>query len=90
MKHKCSMCLYFTAYYTKAYCSFLRTDCGHCEKQNQTVKKQGCCELYKTKYHPRKIKRSYVSDELEKALTTINGIKLILDERQEEFKIIKD
>ena len=90
MNRECCRCAYFEAYYTKAYCSFLRTDCGLCDKQNQTVKKHGSCEFYKTKYHPRKIKRNAVLDELEKALTTINGIKLILDQRQEEFKIIKD
>ena len=90
MKKECCVCAYFTAYYTKAYCCFLRTDCGHCGKQNQTVKKHGSCEFYSIKYHPRKIKRGYVLDELEKSLTTLNGIKLILDERVEEFKIIED
>ena len=90
MNRECCLCAYFTAYYTKAYCCFMRTDCGHCHKQNQTVKKHGTCEFYKTKCQPRKIRRDFVLDELEKALTTLNGIKLILDERQEEFKIIKD
>ncbi|MDE7453117.1 MAG: hypothetical protein K2N22_01760 [Clostridia bacterium] len=90
MKNECCRCAYFTAYYTKAYCCFLRTDCGHCDEQNQTVKKRGSCESFKPKSHPRKIKRALVLDELEKALTTINGIKLILDEREEEFKIIRD
>ena len=90
MNKECRNCANFTAYYTKAYCCFLRTDCGHCDEQKQTVKKHGSCELYTTKYRPRKIKRDFVLDELEKALTTLNGIKLILDERVEEFKIIKD
>lgn len=85
MEHKCFNCGFFTAYYTKGYCTFLRSKCGECGKLNQTVKKHSFCENWRKKYYI-KVKKGSVLKEMETALTQINGIKLILDELDEELK----
>lgn len=80
MSKNCNVCDYFTAYYTKAYICFLRAGCGHCSQQEQTVNKTGNCEKWKYRSTNRKKKKGAIIEELVKALTTINAIKLILEE----------
>lgn len=84
MEHRCFKCCFFSAYYTKAYCCFLRTDCGNCDILKQTVKKHSTCENWRSKTKPEKLKKGYVLKELEHTLTVVNGIKLILEENEEE------
>lgn len=87
MERKCFSCGNFDAYYNKGYCCFLKTDCGHCCKRNETVKKHGTCEEWKSRYYSNTIKRGAVIEGLEEALTKINAIKMILDEKSEEHNL---
>ena len=87
MSGKCYGCSHFTAYYTKAYCCFLRTDCGHCSVTDSTVKKHYGCEGFKPSYHRHALKRGAVINELAVALTKLNAGKLILDERNGQTDI---
>lgn len=84
MSNYCYCCRYFTAYYEKAYCCFLRTDLGNCSKLHSTVEKHSSCEDWKGKCPRGKLKKEAVLKELADALTKINGIKLILEENEEE------
>ncbi len=84
MIHNCFNCRYFTAYYEKAYCCFLRTNCGNCEKLSATVEKHSSCESWAGKYETGRLRKGAVLKELADVLTKINGIKLILDENEEE------
>lgn len=80
MEKRCAVCAHFTAYFTKAYCCFLRTDCGHCRVLNETVQKCSICEKWRFRYSQPKRKKGIILEELGKAVTTINAVKLILDE----------
>lgn len=84
MGRECARCLYFTAYYTKAYCRFLRTDCGMCWQSRTEVKKKSSCDKWEGRGYQSKKRRQHIIDELGEALTTINAIKLILDEEKGE------
>lgn len=84
MEHKCFNCGSFEAYYNKGYCCFLRTDCGHCKKFNETKQKHFTCDSWRTRYYPP-LSSGRVLKELETALTQINGVKLILDERLDDL-----
>lgn len=84
MNHKCFNCANFEAYYSKACCCFLRTDCGHCRKFKETKNKQFSCDSWSPRYYHR-YKHGIIIKQLETAITQINGIKLILDERMEEL-----
>ncbi len=89
MEHKCFNCGSFEAYYSKGYCCFLRADCGHCKKFGETKQKHFYCESWRSRYYPA-ISSGRVLKELETALTQINGIKLILDERLEDLNADKN
>lgn len=89
MEHKCFNCGSFEAYYSKGYCCFLRADCGHYKKFDETKQKHFYCENWRSKYYPA-ISSGRVLKELETALTQINGIKLILEERLEDLNADKN
>lgn len=78
-KHCCN-CRYFDAYYTKAYICFLRTDCGHCFERQQAVGKKDFCEKWGYRRTDHKKKKNAIIEGLSTAITSINAIKLILDE----------
>lgn len=84
MDKECCVCQNFTAYFTKAYCCFLRTDCGHCRITDTTVKKHFTCEKFKHKYVNRGDKRNAVIEGLEKAVRDIAVIKFILEENEQD------
>ncbi len=83
MDKECCVCQNFTAYFTKAYCCFLRTDCGHCRKTDTTVNKHGTCENFKYKHVNHNDKRNAVIKGLEKAVRDIAVIKFILEENEQ-------
>ncbi len=90
MSKECFRCRNFDAYYTKGYCCFMRTNCGQCSVTKETVEKYSTCENWKCRYTPYKIKQKAVMQGLEEALTRLNSIKLILDEKLEDIILFKD
>lgn len=83
MDKTCSRCGNFNAYYEKAYACFLRTKCGNCRKKNITVNKKDCCEDWVGKRARRRNKEEVVK-ELKGAMLSINAVRLILEEENEE------
>ncbi len=83
MEKECCRCGYFKAYYTKAYCRYLREDYGRCAIKKEVVKKHGGCERWRLKEVDAKIKRGVILQNLANAVTTINVIKDFLDENKE-------
>ena len=84
MDKQCFDCYYFSLYYTKGYCMFLRGKCGHCNAHNKTVDKHDGCDKWRYRVYKRKDKRNAVIKALDIALTDINVIKTILTENQED------
>ncbi len=82
MAKNCFQCEYFCGYYSKTYCGFYREKFGKCAKQQKIVDKHESCENFKTKTSKYGIKKGVVIDALSKAVTDINTIKNILEERE--------
>lgn len=83
MAKECATCRYFTAYYEKAYHQFLRTDCGNCFKHKERVKKHGACEEWEYRRYFKRNLNNFI-DSLDKAISDISAVKLILEEDSEE------
>lgn len=82
MAHKCFLCDFFEGYYSKTYCGFYREKFGYCMKHNKICNKQESCEKFKAKTTKPSIKRGVVIAALSNAITDINTIKTILEERE--------
>ncbi|MDE7082218.1 MAG: hypothetical protein K2O89_00755 [Clostridia bacterium] len=80
MAKDCSKCAYFTRYYSKTYCGFYKEKVGRCWKLDKFCDRHDSCENYNTKYK-QKIRLSVVIEALSKAVTDIDTIKNILEER---------
>ncbi|MDE5722460.1 MAG: hypothetical protein K2I30_06985 [Clostridia bacterium] len=72
IKKECCRCNMFEAYFTKAYCCFLRTNCGYCYKNREIVKKHSTCESWRYKKTDKEIKRTAVIKELNEVVTKVN------------------
>lgn len=79
-EHKCFNCGSFDAYYIKAYCCYLREDCGMCKKQNKVINKQSTCEKWHTRFCDRKKRKSAVMEKLKNVLTDISVIRQFIEE----------
>lgn len=84
MAKDCSICQHFSGFYTKTYCGYYREKFGYCGKNKKICDKHDCCDDYKYKTHDKKIKAGFVINALNEALTNINTIKDILEERELE------
>ena len=76
-EHRCFNCGSFEAYFTKAYCCYLREDCGMCKKQNKVINKQSTCEKWHTRFYDRKKRKSAVRGVV---LTDISVIRQFIEE----------
>lgn len=83
MEKECCRCGYFKAYYTKAYCCYLREGCGRCAIKKEIVKKHGGCKKWKLKKVDANIKRGVIMQGLADVVTNINVIKDFLEENKE-------
>ncbi|MDE7181855.1 MAG: hypothetical protein K2O41_02325 [Clostridia bacterium] len=81
---KCCRCGNYEAYYTKAYCCFLKADYGYCQSRKETVFKFDGCKKFKGKRVNNRIKLGIVLSNLENALTNISVIKDFLEEKTEQ------
>ena len=81
MAKNCTLCRYFTGYYAKTYCGFYREKFGRCAKHDKITDKKEICDNYEPKTYNRKIKTACVINALSDAITDINTIKNILEER---------
>ena len=79
MEKQCCICRHFTAYFTKAYCCYLRTDCGNCSVRGETVNKKSNCDSWAAKFKNTKIKQGIVINSLADAITNISVIKDFLE-----------
>ncbi len=79
MEKQCCTCRHFTAYFEKAYCRYLRTDCGNCSVRGETVKKKFGCDSWAPKFTDTKVKTATVINGLADAITDINTIKDFLE-----------
>ncbi len=84
MDKECCTCEFFKAYFSKAYCCYLREDFGRCSKKKEIVEKHGGCENWKYKQIDKNIKRGIVIKNLEEAITNISVIKDFLEEHSEK------
>ncbi len=82
MAKNCALCEYFRGYYSKTYCGFYREKFGHCNKHNKICNKNEICDNYQHRVYIPSIKRGVVIDALSDAITDINAIKTILEERE--------
>lgn len=80
MEKECCRCGNFTAYYIKAYCRYLKEDCGRCAIKKQLTDKHESCESWKPKKTDTKIKRGVIMQGLAGAITDISVIKEFLEE----------
>ncbi len=58
--------------------------CGDCKLKKQRVSRHSTCAEFERKPEPCKLNCTAILEELEQALTSLNGIKLILDERDKD------
>lgn len=77
---KCFECGDFNAYFTKAYCCYLREDCGYCKKHNKVVDKKFTCPDWRTKYYDHKKRKSAVMSSLKNVLTDISVIRQFIED----------
>lgn len=73
MTKNCALCEYFRGYYSKTYCGFYR---------EKLCNKNEICDNYQHRVYIPSIKRGVVIDALSDAITDINAIKTILEERE--------
>ncbi len=78
--HRCFNCGSFEAYFTKAYCCYLREDCGMCKKLKRVVSKQDSCESWRTRNFNQAKKKSMVLASLNNVLTDISVIRQFIEE----------
>ena len=83
MEKQCCKCGHFTAYFEKAYCCYLRTDCGNCSVRRGTVNKKFTCDKWTPKSRNTKIRQARVINSLADAITNISVIKDFLEEHRE-------
>lgn len=83
MEKQCCICRYFTAYFKKAYCCYLRTGCGKCSVREETVNKNFTCEKWKSKIKTTYVKYGRVIDSLSDAITNISVIRDFLEEHRD-------
>ncbi|MDE6585189.1 MAG: hypothetical protein K2K80_00715 [Clostridia bacterium] len=79
---ECCRCHFFEAYYTKAYCCFLRSDCGRCFKTKETVKKHSTCDKWKTKVYYRETSTFEIVGGINQAITDLNEIRNFLEDNK--------
>lgn len=84
MEKECCRCKFFKAYYTRAYCRYLKEDFGRCSIKKDFVNKHGGCTNWKLKEVDKNYKRGIVIKNLDDALTDISVIKDFLAERIEK------
>lgn len=84
MAKECFQCEHFKGYYSKSYCGFYREKFGLCGKYDKICDKHESCESFKQKINDQKIKRGVVINALSNAISDINTIKTILEERELE------
>ena len=84
MHHKCNSCVNFTDYYVKQSNYFAMSGCGNCKLKKQRVSRHGTCKEYKLKPAQPKPNCTAILEELEEVLTSLNGIRLILDESEKD------
>ncbi|MDE6000838.1 MAG: hypothetical protein K2G96_00730 [Clostridia bacterium] len=84
MEKQCCICRHFTAYFEKAYCCYLRTDCGNCSTRGETVNKKFTCDNWAPKFGNTIIKPTMVINGLADAITNISVIKDFLEEHFEK------
>ncbi len=82
MTKECSSCDYFRGYYSKTYCGFYREKFGRCWKHDKVCDKHESCDRFKTRTKKYPIKKGVIINALCDAVTDINTIKNILEERE--------
>lgn len=82
MAKECSSCDYFRGYYSKTYCGFYREKFGRCWKHDKMCDKHESCDQFKTRTKKYPIKKGVIINALCDAVTDINTIKNILEERE--------
>ncbi|MDE7306853.1 MAG: hypothetical protein K2N33_05625 [Clostridia bacterium] len=80
MEKECCRCGNFTAYYIKAYCCYVKENCGMCAIKNQLTGKHDSCESWRAKKVNTKIKHGIIMGSLADAITNISIIKEFLEE----------
>ena len=71
---KCSACLYYKCFYTKACCSFYREKSGYCIQKQKIIESTNYCELFKH----RKQKNNIVTLEfIERVISDLKELELI-------------
>lgn len=81
---ECCNCRYFEAYYTKAYCSFLRTDCGNCCRKKDVVKKHFTCDDWARKVRYRETNTYEIECGINQAITDLNEIASFLQNNSDK------
>ena len=75
MEKECTTCGNFTAYYTKAYCRYLRADCGHCDEKKETVLKHATCEKWRSKIrYGLRVRSGIIIKEMENIVSKLNTL----------------
>lgn len=77
---KCFECGSFDAYFTKAYCCYLREDCGYCRLHKKVVDKKSTCEDWRTRCCNPKKRKSAIMTQLKNVLTDISVIKQFIED----------
>lgn len=81
MEKKCKNCDIYSAFYTKAYCAFLRSGYGYCGKEKDVKTDNEICECWRSRRSvKRKCNKAMVLNALEKGLTDIAALKQIFCE----------
>lgn len=83
MEKECTTCGNFTAYFTKAYCCYLRTDCGHCNEKHETVLKHGTCEKWRGKRrYSIRVRSGLLLKEIEEVVIKLNTINDFINDNK--------
>lgn len=72
----------FEAYFTKAYCCFLRTNCGFYRKNRTIVEKHATCENWRCKKIDKEVKKTAVIRELNEVATKVNILVDFVSEKE--------
>lgn len=82
LKEMCRNCTYYVAYYRQFSSGYGKLNHGHCQKQCEPKKCNETCSAYYSNEKKEKRKEEMMFKQLAQALTSINEITQIMNEKK--------
>lgn len=83
---KCWNCSNYSAYYTKGFCCFDKTEQGFCSKLCEIKEKHDSCVFWRQNVHLNGMRKAISKRALTDILINLSAIRQIWQEEQEEDK----